>query len=221
MSDTTDAHAYYFARPTVVFQLLFKLSLQQSMHADNKYIQALLQNDRTLLQEMYEKYFDKIKFLILKNGGNEEDAADIMQEGLVSIYNRALAKELILTCPMEAFLYHVCKNKWISEMRKRSHLQKVTFSDTAGYTIGQDSFEEANDALRQHGQKLLFEQKFTELGKACKEILQLNWSGKGLDEVAGILNLSYAYVRKKKSECIGRLVILVEQSPEFENLKWR
>lgn len=139
----------------------------------------------------------------------------------MSIYNRASAKELELTCPMEAFLYHVCKNKWVSEMRKRKNKQQVTFTDTAGYDIKDDSFEEAALCLRRHEQKKLFEEKFAQLGNACKELLQLNWSGKALDEVAKILNVSYAYIRKKKSECVGRLVILVEQSPEYKNLKWR
>ena len=41
-----------------------------------------------------------------------------------------------------------------------------------------------------------------------------------MDEVAKQLNVTYAYARKKKSECVARLITLVKQSPRFNSLKW-
>ncbi len=190
------------------------------MHPDNKYIQALLDNSHALLKELYDKYFDKIRNMIIRNGGSADDAADIMQEALLAIYNRAKSHGFELTCPMEAFLYHACRNKWINEVQKRKKLQQVTFTDTDGYDkIGEDSFALAEDCIRRQEQKELFERHFETLGDACKKLLRLNWSGKALDDVAQLLNMTYGYVRKKKSECMAKLALLVQQSPDYENLK--
>ena len=41
-----------------------------------------------------------------------------------------------------------------------------------------------------------------------------------MDEVAKKLKVSYAYARKKKSECMAKLITLVKQSPKFNSLKW-
>lgn len=191
------------------------------MHPDNKYIIALLENNSILLKELYEKYFSKIKLMVIKNGGTEDDAADMMQEGLVSIYNRACSAPFQLTCPMEAFLYHVCKNKWISFLRKKNSRDTVTITDHHGYILGEDEAEQANRCAADNEKKNLFEEKFKELGQACQQLLQLNWSGKPLDEVATLMNTTYAYIRKKKSECMAKLMTLVQQSPVYENLKWR
>jgi len=41
-----------------------------------------------------------------------------------------------------------------------------------------------------------------------------------LQEVAATLNFSYAYVRKKKTECMSKLISLVKEAPGFSALKW-
>jgi hypothetical protein len=32
--------------------------------------------------------------------------------------------------------------------------------------------------------------------------------------------MTYGYARKRKSECMARLIALIKTDPEFENLKW-
>ncbi len=62
--------------------------------------------------------------------------------------------------------------------------------------------------------------KVAMLGESCRQLLHLSWSGKSMEEVAGLLNITYGYARKKKSRCMAKLVTLVKQSPEFDSLKW-
>ncbi|MDB5247769.1 MAG: sigma-70 family polymerase sigma factor [Segetibacter sp.] len=189
-------------------------------HPDQKYIDALVNNNTVLLNELYDRFSGKIKQMVLKNSGTEVDAGDIFQEVLLSLYNKAKTKDFILTCPLEAFLYLVCKKKWLNHLSK-GKTNKVTFMDTAGYdNLGEETFKVAEELLTQQERKKLFSQKFEELGESCKELLRLSWSGKKMEEVAEILKVSYAYVRKKKSECVGKLTTLVKDSSKFHNLKW-
>lgn len=189
-------------------------------HPDQKYVEALLKNDPLVLEELYEKFAGKIKWMILQNSGTETDAADIFQDALISIYNKAKTGNFELTCPMEAFLYLICKNKWLNVLNKR-RTQKVTNTDTEGFNyIGEDSFRLAEDCILHQERSTLLAEKLSQMGESCKNLLRLSWSGLSMDEVAKKLNVSYAYARKKKSECMAKLITLVRQSPKFNSLKW-
>jgi RNA polymerase sigma factor (sigma-70 family) len=188
-------------------------------HSDQQYIEALVQNDPVLLNELYRRYSGKIKGMVLKNSGTEQDAADVFQEGLIALYQKASTGKFVLTCPLDAFLYTICRNKWINEINKRKGTG-VTFTDTEGYSIDDDTFKSAEQVMQHHQRRELLEEKFAQLGEGCRELLELSWGGRAMEEVAGLLNITYAYVRKKKSECMGKLVELVKGSALFETLKW-
>ncbi|HRH48474.1 MAG TPA: sigma-70 family RNA polymerase sigma factor [Panacibacter sp.] len=188
-------------------------------HPDTKYIEALVNNNTELLSEIYTRFAGKIKLLVLQNAGSETDADDIMQDALVAIYHKAVTGNFMLTCPFEAFLYTICKNLWLMQLRKKSR-QPVTNSGDAQYETGTDVFKEAEAVINNNKRRLLLEKKFEQLGEGCRKVLELAWSGKPLDEVAALLNNTYAYIRKKKSECMGKLSALIKQSPEYKTLLW-
>ncbi|WP_439483476.1 RNA polymerase sigma factor [Cyclobacterium plantarum] len=189
-------------------------------HPDQKYIDALLNNNQKLLDELYEKYSGKIKWMVLKNNGSEDDAADIFQEALITIYHKARRESFELTCPMDAFLYLICKKKWLNVLSKRKVSGKVTITDEDRSIPGEDSFLLAEESLLQEERMILLKNKINEIGASCREILQLSWSGKSMEEVAGLLDFSYGYARKKKSECMAKLIELVKKSDKYKTLKW-
>lgn len=188
-------------------------------HPDQKYIDALLNNDKVLIEEVYQKYSGKIKWMVLLNSGSETDAADVFQEVLLSIYKKAKNNNFTLTCPLDAFLYVACKNKWLTELNKRKP-NKVTTNNFNVYNVGEDSFKIAQEFKLAEERKNLLTEKFAELCEDCRKLLQLNWSGRPLGEVARILNITYGYARKKKCECMSQLVTLVKESSRFNSLKW-
>ncbi len=188
-------------------------------HDDQKYIDALLQNDGVLLKEIYIKYSAKIKRLVTNNNGTEDDAADIFQESLIAIYQKATKGEFFLSCPFEAYLYLICKNKWINELNKKS-TRRVTSLVEDGYTYGDDSFAQAAIAQNEIERKQLLTKKLNELGGSCKELLELAWQGMSMEEVAKKLKNTYGYARKKKSECMGKLISLVKNDNTFAQLQW-
>ena len=89
------------------------------MHPDQKYIEAILTNNMALLEELYKKISGKIKSLVLHNHGCETDAADLMQDALLSVFNKACTGNFILTCPIDAFIYIVCRKMWIKKLYKK------------------------------------------------------------------------------------------------------
>jgi RNA polymerase sigma factor (sigma-70 family) len=189
-------------------------------HPDKKYIEALLTNNELLLKELYEKCFDKIRSFVVKNHGTTNDAWDLLQEAMLSIFYKLKQEAFTLTCPFEAFIYIVCRNLWLKELRK-NNLNDVTIdSEMVYYLIEDDDIGLAEECKQQQGRRKLFLEKLSELGEGCRELLKHNWNGLPLNEVAIKLNISYAYARKRKTECMAKLVILMRQSPQYNELRW-
>ncbi|WP_339835179.1 hypothetical protein [uncultured Flavobacterium sp.] len=61
---------------------------------------------------------------------------------------------------------------------------------------------------------------FQKLGEKCQEVLKLSFVTKTMEEVASKMNVTYAYVRKKKSICTGQLTELIQQSNRYQSLKY-
>ena len=177
------------------------------IHTDQRYVQALLDNDTLAVRELYEKYAAKVRYYILANSGSEDDAADIFQEGLIDIYNQAKHKGLQLTCPFEPFLILVCKRKWLNELKKRGR-QPVT-KEVDDVSIGEDVFALAEQLKLSNDKMQLFLQCFEKLGATCKEIIQKCLSGEDQETIAEQLKVTYGYLRKKKSECMASLTQMV------------
>ena len=179
------------------------------IHTDQRYLTGLLQNDTALVREIYDRFSGKIKAHIIQNSGSEDDAADIFQESLIDIYQQALHKGLQLTCPFEPFLLLVCKRKWLNELKKRGR-QGVTKSPDDVYNLGEDVFALAEQLQAADDKASLFMAMFKQLGDRCREIISKCLGDKPQDEVAEELGVSYAYLRKKKSECMADLVKLIK-----------
>jgi RNA polymerase sigma factor (sigma-70 family) len=188
------------------------------MHPDQKYIDALIHNNIAILDELYQKFSGKIKWMVLQNNGSEADAKDVFQDALLAVYRRARAGNFILTCPFEAFFYTVCKCKWLKELIKRKQ-QWVTTGNNREYNVGEDSFKLAEEIEKNEARNYLFTRKLEELGESCRQLLQMNWSGSSLEEVAKALKISYGYARKKKSLCMEKLILLVKQSAMYNALR--
>jgi RNA polymerase sigma factor (sigma-70 family) len=186
------------------------------MHPDNRYIDGLKQNNSAVITEIYANHAAKIERMVLTNNGTEADAADVFQEALTDLYRKAHGG-FVLTCPLDAFLYMICKNKWINLLNKRKR-SPVTFTDTAGYSAGEDVFKNA-ELMARHGEKQqLVEEQLAKLGDSCRQLIAHWQKGIPLEEVAGLMGTTYGYIRKKKSECMAKLIELVKNSPAYKLL---
>ncbi|WP_298365271.1 sigma-70 family RNA polymerase sigma factor [uncultured Lutibacter sp.] len=191
--------------------------MSQKPHADNIYIEALLKNDSRVLSKLYERFSHKIVAYVRNNNGNADDAQDIIQETLVTIYHQAKEKNFILTCPFDAYFYLLCKRRWLNELKKRGNNRVTILEDEA--SIKDEHLEQVEETEIFEQQSQLFESKFKELGQKCQELLKATFKIKKMEEVAELLGVTYGYARKKKSQCMGKLTQLVKDSNEFQQLK--
>jgi len=185
-------------------------------HEDQKYIEGLLHNNSFIIQSIYDKFAPKVVNYIKQNSGSTDRAQDVIQDTLITIYNQASQKNLQLTCPFDAYFFLLCKRKWLNELKKSSN-KEVTINE-AVLSKDDDAQELAFETSVFGEKQALFTEMFSKLGTACKDLLTATFKIKSMEEVAKSLGVTYAYARKKKSLCIGKLTKLVQESPKFNQL---
>ena len=182
-------------------------------HPDQKYIQALLTGEKKTVRIIYDHYAEKISRFVQKNNGTKEDAKDLFQEALTIVYNQGKAG-LQLTCPFEAYFYTICKRRWINELKKKSRME-VEITDT----LMPVELPNIEADMEHRDRQALYRKYFQKLGESCQQILNLSFGGISMNDVAEQLDISYQYARKRKSECIKKLMGSIKQDCLYLELK--
>jgi RNA polymerase sigma factor (sigma-70 family) len=191
---------------------------EKTLHPDQLYIDGLVQNNSAVIQTIYKKFVPKVKNYIRMNSGDDDEAQDVIQEVLITIYNQAKTKGLQLSCPFDAYFFLLCKRRWFNELKKTSN-KEVTLQDE-NVSIDESVQEMAFQTEVFDEKQSLFDEMFQKLGEKCQEVLKLSFVTKTMEEVAAKLNVTYAYVRKKKSLCTGQLTEMIQQSNRYQSLKY-
>ncbi len=184
------------------------------MHIDQIYIQYLKENNSKGIQLIYNKYAKQIVTLIQRNSGTADDGYDILQEALVDIYHMARDRDFELTTNFGAFLALVCKRKWLNVLKKNQKMQVTKATDDL-FHIEDHSQQEWEQLLHQVDKENKVMAMLDTLGKSCQEIIKRCLVEKHQEQIAESMGISYAYLRKKKSECMASLVQKIKQSGVF------
>ena len=189
----------------------------RTVHSDQLYIDGLANNDSEVIQAIYKKFVPKVVSYIKNNSGDEDHAQDVVQEVLILLFNQAKTKGLQLTCPFDAYFFLLCKRKWINELNKSSN-KGVTIKE--GFVSIVESTDEMVFQTEYFDEKQrLYDMMFEKLGEKCKELLQLSFTLSSMEEVAKKMSVTYGYVRKKKSLCIGQLTQWIQETSDFKSIK--
>jgi len=182
------------------------------LHTDQRYIEALRNNDTILISEIYRRYAPSIEAYLRSKGADTEACGDIFQEALIDIFKLAADGKFVLTCPFEAFLLLICKRKWINLLKKNSR-SGVTKSLDEGYHYLKDEAEtEAAAHADQLEKEALVMTLLEQLSERCREIIRASYLSDSQQKLAEQLGVSYAYLRKKKSICMSELIELVNHN---------
>lgn len=186
-----------------------------SNNEQNKIIAGIITGDQAIINAFYKKHLPQVKSFILKNSGNEKDAEDIFQDAMVFVYEKLDNNSLQLTSSLGTYIYSVCRNMWMNELRK----SKKEIKHEGILSVVASETDDIIDKIEQKEKNYVYQKYFLQLGPACQELLSLFFKGLSMNDIAKQRDSTESYVRKKKFNCKKRLTELIKADPVFDELK--
>jgi len=178
-------------------------SLKGSVPTDREVILGILNNSEDILNKLYKAYYAMVLQFILNNNGDEDDAKDVYQEGIIILYNKIKTGNFELSSKLKTYIYSVCRRIWLKKLSLNS-------KKTGSITDYEDVFAVEED-VENHEEKdasfMKMQSALNHLGEPCKTIIQdfyiHNLSMQDICEKFGYTNADNAKTQKYK--CLQRL----------------
>jgi RNA polymerase sigma factor (sigma-70 family) len=180
---------------------------------DIEIIECLKRRESYVVRYLSENYMPMIRLMVLQNGGDNDDAQDIFQDGLIIMLEKIDSGDFTLTCKFKTYLYCVCENLWKSVLNKRKSAQNY-FARREESDIEKDFSEQMDRNIYED----IFRDVFNSLDQGSRSILQMYWQNIPPQKIAEKLGFTYGYVRKKKCEAQNEMAERVRQHPEYRRI---
>jgi len=163
---------------------------------------------------VYKTFFAMCSSIVLKGGGNQQDAEDIFQETVVSFIEMVRSGRFREESAVGSMLFAMTRNLWLNEIRRRGRAEKRATDFETKRQI--DDKDRAFGILdRELSERLLGQVK--ELGETCREILLAFY----FDELPmreilprfGFLNEQV--LRNRKYKCMRQLEEKLNANPDL------
>lgn len=163
---------------------------------------------------MYSSYLAMIQNLVINNKGNEVEAEDIFQDGLIVLFNQIRKRDLELRCTVKTYLYSVCRNLWLKKLRKNKRQAGLKEGDLPFVTV-QDTLLKTLEVTEE---KKIVAEFLAKLNPGCRTILKyFYFDRKKMSEIAALMGLANEQgAKNKKSMCMKKLKSLMKDSEYFK-----
>jgi DNA-directed RNA polymerase specialized sigma24 family protein len=94
---------------------------------DEDIIESIRQGRNTKALRQLYAYLPVVRKHIVKNSGTRNDAIDIYQDALVVFCTQVARPDFHLSSSISTYVFSICKNKWMEELRKRGRDEKINW----------------------------------------------------------------------------------------------
>lgn len=169
-------------------------------------------NPNQAISQLYSQHYGMLEHYILQNSGSDDDAADLVQEVMLVFIKMVTEGKYRGEAAIKSFLYSICRNLWITELRKR----KSTAARHDRYEVEKDQLDTNISEQISKNENLKFVMDlFEKLGEKCQQILTLFYFDEySMKEICDKMDFSSDQVlRNKKYKCLQSLTDQVKSSP--------
>ena len=156
------------------------------------------------VNQLYSLCFDSVKYFIVNNSGNTQDAEDIFQEGLLALYNRLIEGKFQGKSTLKTYLFSICKYLWINKLRTINRVSVNSLENVM--ELPNEEFHSVDTVS--------LEKIFSQLRGECQEILKLFYfESMSMEQIKSVFNLGSTQAAKnKKHRCLQHLIELTSLS---------
>ena len=185
------------------------------MKDNSLYLNALLNNDSQVIEEIYVNNFPNVRRFIFQNKGLQADAEDVFQKVLIQITVRYRQEPFEIRTSFNAYIFTACKNLWRRQLNKSKH--EVTNDKII--ELRNEARELALSVLEQERWEF-FQEKLELISDNCKEILKRFFKRIPYKKIAEELGYNdERVVRQRVFKCKTKLTNMIQQDLRFKELR--
>ncbi len=166
-------------------------------------LRGLVNNDSKAIDAIYKENFNMVQAFILNNNGTYDDARDVFQEAMITLYEKAKSESFVLTCQIKTYVYSVCRRLWLKKLQQKGRF--VAQSDGLEETVSVDEDLEIHE--KRNADFVIMERAMSSLGEPCKSLLEAYYiNKKGMTEISAEFGYTNAdNAKNQKYKCLMRL----------------
>lgn len=165
----------------------------------------MAQRDSKAFDTLYHKYFPAIRNLVVNNNGNYDDANDVFQEAVITLYEKVRGGNFELNCQLSTFIYSICKRLWLKKLSRE--ISVVTSLEDAQVEESVPTDDDIELQAEKTKEFDIMHQAIQTIGEPCKSILNAYYiDKKDMETIAqafGYTNAANA--KNQKYKCLVRL----------------
>ena len=166
-------------------------------------LRGLANNDTKATDTIYKDNFNMVQALILNNNGTYDDARDIFQEAMITLYEKAKSESFVLTCQIKTYIYSVCRRLWLKRLQQMG--KYISAGENLEETVPVEEDLEIHE--KRNAEFAIMERAMGSLGEPCKSLLDAYYiQKKGMTEIASEFGYTNAdNAKNQKYKCLMRL----------------
>lgn len=166
-------------------------------------LKGLASNDAQAIELLYKAHFGMIQHFVTNNNGSFDDAKDIFQEAMITLYEKVQNESFSLTCQIKTYLFSICKHLWLKRLQQMGKY-------TAPLNIEEETIAVESDleeAIQKDAAFEIMDRALNSLGEPCKGLLEGYYlQKKGMQELAAAFGYTNAdNAKNQKYKCLMRL----------------
>jgi len=176
---------------------------------DTEIYEGIAKRDNGTFSYLYSEYKNMIYSMVKKNSGSESDAHDVFQDGLVAMWVNISTEKYQLKegVKLSSYLYTLCRNIWISKIRKMQHTNEILEKDELLLVEDPEKLTEEYDRIK------ILMHNLKKLGEKCQKLLHLYYYDKSsLREISVKLGITEKSAKNNKYRCMENLRSIYQAS---------
>jgi RNA polymerase sigma factor (sigma-70 family) len=191
--------------------------MQKQGFSDFEYIDGFRKKDNTAIRSFYSVNFQAISNYVSRTGGTTTEAEDVMQEGMLLLYESVQKEDFNLSSHLGTYFFAICKHIWLSLYKGWGNPLLVSGSKFSQPEKEQTEVDPSLDERR----LLHFYRCFVLLLPQCQQIIKMRKQNISYAEIAKKFKLRNPHIaRNKKHICMQNLIKLIKSHKDYKYLRY-
>ena len=179
------------------------INILKAEYNEQALLKGLANNDSKSVDTLYKSHFPMVQHFVINNNGSFDDAMDVFQEAMITLYEKVQTDSFTLTCQIKTYLFSICKHLWLKRLQEMGRYNAPLSSEEESVSVEVD-MEEFN---KKDAAFAIMDRALNSLGEPCKSLLEGYYlNKKGMQELAADFGYTNAdNAKNQKYKCLMRL----------------